>query len=251
MPRTRLKQWDDLQAEWDGCRACPLHERRVKHPNRKIVFGEGDLSADVLFVGEGPGAQEELNGAPFVGPAGGVLDGMLEEMEYDRKSAVVVNAVCCRACDTFEEDGRTITANKTPSVKMIKACQPRLFEQIYIADPLVIVALGAPALKALAGTKASLSKVMGEVITVTIPGRTPHPTLIEKGKKNIRHEVVHGTLPLKYPVVAVHHPSYLLKMHALEDHSPESLAVKVLLTLEDVVLKNVARYLTIEGGKAS
>ena len=86
-----MLQWDELESKCRQCTACGLCQGR-----RNVVFGVGNHSADVLFVGEGPGEQEDLQGVPFVGPAGKLLDDMLSIIDLDRTNCYIANIVKCR-----------------------------------------------------------------------------------------------------------------------------------------------------------
>lgn len=249
-PKPRLQQWEELFAEWKDCTRCPLSERREAKPVRRLVFGEGDLSADLMLVGEGPGRQEELNGIPFAGQSGGLLDGFLAELDFPREQAFITNAVCCRSCDVVEEEkwGKMVprTINKPPSKAAMDVCQERLYKQIYIVDPLVIVALGAPALKTLAGSSFKQAEWLGEILTIEIPGKTMEEREVGKGKKK---KLAMVPIPIKYPCIPTYHPSLLLQRKALEDTSPESPAVKLWSHLEKAI-ELVRAYNLIEGRRA-
>ena len=249
-PKSRLKQWKELFADWRDCTRCPLHERRVESDVRQMVFGEGDLNADLIFVGEGPGAAEEREGIPFHGPSGGLLNGFLADLDFPREQAFITNAVCCRACEVVEEEkwGRPVrrTANRPPGKKAMDICKERLHKQIYIIDPLIIVALGAPALRTLAGSSYKQSDWLGEILTIEVPGKMTEEKEVGKGKKKKFAQI---PVPIKYPCIPTYHPSLLLQRQALDDTSPESPAIKLLAHLEKAV--NLVRaYNKIEGGRA-
>lgn len=133
----RLAQIAALAAE---CTQCGLAETRTK-----VVFGEGNPEAPLVFVGEGPGETEDLTGRPFVGRAGQLLDECLLENRMTRRHVYICNTVKCRACVVNE--GRR--SNRAPRPEEMAACRPWLVQQLEVLRPLVIVCLGAPAANSL------------------------------------------------------------------------------------------------------
>ena len=121
-----MDSWDILKTECASCRACPLCEGR-----HNLVFGVGNEHADLMFVGEGPGEQEDLQGVPFVGPAGKLLDSMLEMIDLDRSRIYIANMVKCRP-----------PHNRDPQASEMAACRAWLNRQIALVDPKLIVCLG-------------------------------------------------------------------------------------------------------------
>jgi uracil-DNA glycosylase len=137
----------DIEAEARGCVRCPLSESRTQ-----VVFGVGDPSADLMFVGEAPGQQEDLKGEPFVGRAGKLLDQLvLEEMGLSRDSFYVGNVLKCRP-----------PGNRDPKPEEIESCRPYLESQIDVIGPRVIVTLGNFATKLLLDTKEGITKMRGK-----------------------------------------------------------------------------------------
>jgi uracil-DNA glycosylase family 4 len=131
-----------------GCARCRLAEGRTQ-----VVFGMGDPNADLMFVGEGPGAEEDRQGLPFVGRSGQLLDRlMLEEMGLTRDSCYIANVVKCRPPD-----------NRDPKPDEIAACRPWLEAQIDLIAPKVIVTLGNFSSKLLLDTKEGITKLRGKV----------------------------------------------------------------------------------------
>src|SRR2546426_11728516 len=124
---------DALAAEARFCTACGLAETR-----NKVVFGEGNPAAPLVFVGEGPGQQEDASGRPFVGRAGALLDECLRECGMNRKHVYICNILKCRAC--LVENGRV--QNRPPRIDEVDACSRWLDEQLWILNPLVIFCLG-------------------------------------------------------------------------------------------------------------
>lgn len=131
--------------EVDGCTRCRLHEGR-----RNIVFGTGSPEADLMFVGEGPGGDEDRQGLPFVGRAGQMLTRIIEAMHFTREQVYIANIVKCRP-----------PKNRTPKKDEVACCEGFLLEQIAIIEPKVICALGTPAAQTLLQTDMGISQLRG------------------------------------------------------------------------------------------
>lgn len=136
----------DLRDELGDCKRCKLCAGRTQ-----IVFGIGDPDANLMFVGEGPGADEDRQGEPFVGRAGRKLNEMIQAIGLDRSQVYIANVVKCRPPD-----------NRTPEADEVATCSPFLFRQIEAVRPRVLVALGAPAAKTLLGTRDGITKIRGQ-----------------------------------------------------------------------------------------
>jgi uracil-DNA glycosylase family 4 len=136
-----------IREEIGDCTRCALHTGR-----HKIVFGDGDAAARLLFVGEGPGADEDAQGIPFVGKAGQLLNNMINAMGLKREQVYIANVVKCRP-----------PANRTPEPEEGNTCSPFLFRQIDVVRPEVIVALGATAATYLLGVRQPLAGLRGRV----------------------------------------------------------------------------------------
>jgi len=135
-----------VREELGECTRCGLHAERSQ-----IVFGDGDADADILFVGEGPGQQEDRQGLPFVGRAGELLTQMIEKgLEIPRSSVYICNIVKCRP-----------PGNRTPLPDEVAACSPFLDGQIAAVKPKVIVALGKPAASLLLGRDVPITRIRG------------------------------------------------------------------------------------------
>lgn len=148
--RSQIMQmdWDALKACVAGCVACPLHATRTN-----TVFGVGDERADWLFVGEGPGAEEDARGEPFVGQAGRLLDNMLAAIKLKRgRNVYIANIVKCRP-----------PGNRNPAPEEALACEPHLHRQIELIRPMLIVALGRVAAVNLLAREASIASLRGQV----------------------------------------------------------------------------------------
>jgi DNA polymerase len=147
-PAAGQASWDELRLLVSECRACGLCEKR-----QQAVFGVGPETAPWLFVGEGPGADEDAQGEPFVGQAGRLLDSMLAAIGCARGAdSYIANVVKCRP-----------PGNRTPTHEEASACAPFLDRQIELLAPKLIVALGKTAATRLLGTEASLASLRGRV----------------------------------------------------------------------------------------
>src|ERR1700733_12701417 len=136
-----------IHEEIGDCTRCPL----AYAGRRTIVFGEGDPNARLMFVGEGPGADEDTSGRPFVGKAGQLLNNMIQAMGLKREQVYIANVVKCRP-----------PANRTPEPVEANTCDQFLLQQIDVVQPQVIVALGSTAAMYLLGVKQSLSALRGK-----------------------------------------------------------------------------------------
>lgn len=142
------KQWSDLELIITHCRDCPLHEKRTH-----AVPGEGNGQADVMFIGEGPGREEDLQGRPFVGAAGKLLDKMIAAIDLTRDDVYIGNIVKCRP-----------PGNRVPTVEEAEACMKYLRRQVYLIQPKVIVLLGSTALKFTVDKEARITRMRGQWI---------------------------------------------------------------------------------------
>jgi uracil-DNA glycosylase family protein len=174
---------EELRAEAATCTRCPLYE-----PATQTVFGEGPTGAWLMLVGEQPGDQEDRKGAPFVGPAGRVLDTALERAGIARDEVYVTNAV---KHFRFERDGNR-RIHKTPLVTHIRACRPWFDGELAAVQPRVIGTLGATAAKALLGSAFRITEQRGAVLE--FEGRqlvpTVHPSSILRGPPEARDEAL-------------------------------------------------------------
>ena len=161
---------DDL----GDCRRCKLSETRTH-----IVFGVGNPNAKLMFVGEGPGADEDAQGEPFVGRAGQKLNEMIRAIGLARSDVYIANVVKCRP-----------PGNRDPEPDEVGTCSPFLFRQIEAIKPKVIVALGSPAAKTLLGTKTGITSLRG------------------------RWGAFRGI-----PVMPTFHPAYLLRSYTVENRT--------------------------------
>ena len=134
-----------IREDIGDCTRCGLHRGR-----KNIVFGVGNPEAELMFVGEGPGADEDIQGEPFVGRAGQLLNKMIEAMGLRREDVYIANVVKCRP-----------PGNRTPEKEETDICSPFLLRQIEVINPKVIVALGAVAAKTLLGVNDSMGNLRG------------------------------------------------------------------------------------------
>jgi uracil-DNA glycosylase family 4 len=141
----RRERLVEVYREASGCTLCPLHETRTR-----VVFGSGNSDADLMFVGEAPGAEEDRQGLPFVGRAGGLLTQLLEEIGLKREDVFIANTLKCRP-----------PGNRDPQPVEIDTCNPYLQQQVELIQPRVIATLGNFATKLLTGNRAGITKVRG------------------------------------------------------------------------------------------
>lgn len=158
---------DQLRACIQDCQACPLGPGRIR-----FVFGEGDPGARMMFIGEGPGRDEDLQGRPFVGRAGELLDKMIAAIGYQRRQVYITNIVKCRPPD-----------NRTPTPQESQTCLPYVKRQIELIRPGVIVTLGATPLRELLGERTGITRIRGQWRRLDMLGGIPvmptfHPAYV-------------------------------------------------------------------------
>ena len=151
----RREQLVELFKEVQRCEKCPLHETRTK-----VVFGAGNADADLMFVGEAPGAEEDRQGLPFVGRAGQLLNQLLEEIGLSREGVFIANVLKNRP-----------PGNRDPQPVEIGACEPWLWEQVRLIEPRVVCTLGNFSTKLLTGSQTGITKVRGTPQTHELGGR--------------------------------------------------------------------------------
>ncbi|MBL4574571.1 MAG: uracil-DNA glycosylase [Opitutaceae bacterium] len=175
---SKQAQWDYLKDLVLKCDICNKHKKE----DGKVVFGVGDIDADVFFCGEAPGEEEEKRGEPFVGAAGELLDRIIQAMGLSREKVYIANIMNWRP-----ETGKSY-GNRPPTAEEMAFCLPYLRAQVEVVKPKLIVALGATAAKGLLGADAEPS--MGKV----------------RGKWQLFGET---------PVMPTYHPSYLLRSDSM------------------------------------
>ena len=170
------------------CHGCDLYQHAIQ-----VVPGMGGAHARLMLVGEQPGDEEDKEGLPFVGPAGRVLDQILEELEIDRKQVYVTNAV---KHFKFVQRGK-LRLHQTPRLSEVTACRPWLVAEIEAVRPRVVVALGATAAKSLLGAKFALMKQRGTVVAspwVEQVVATVHPSAVLRAPDEAMGEQLRGFL---------------------------------------------------------
>ncbi|MBN2445750.1 MAG: uracil-DNA glycosylase [Phycisphaerae bacterium] len=176
-PAEAARQLAQLNAECvKDCKRCELCQNRIQP-----VFGEGNPRPKLVFVGEGPGADEDQQGVPFVGRSGQLLTKMIAAMTLTREQVYICNIVKCRP-----------PGNRTPTDREMETCSPYLFRQLAILRPKVIVALGRPASQTLLVTKTPIGRLRGQFHDF------PPPELARP-----------GLIPAK--LMPTFHPAYLLR----------------------------------------
>lgn len=215
-----------LHDEWKDCVKCELGVRRYKEGGR-FVFGEGSPKGGILFVGEGPGKEEEKEGLPFIGPSGRVLRAVIQK--FGLRDYFITNIVACRSCEMMTNPDGTPLLGKSyggrkpqvrykdtpPTPAQIAACLPRLYELIYIIDPVLIVSLGAPAASALTGKSVAITTEAGVARHITIPGASVRASLTEKKGVWVRKSGGELVAPMEqnevsYLLIPTLHPAYVL-----------------------------------------
>lgn len=206
-PEWKQQQLDQLYKKWKDCELCTLSETRDK-----VVFGVGNPDADILFIGEAPGSEENKKGAPFVGESGRLLMAMLKGRGIERDDVYLTNIVGCQP-----------PKNRNPLIEEREACLQRVHDIVYIIDPLVIVPVGKFALKALAkGRDWSILekhgelfsspdprlKITGEPNSMSLPGKV-FPRTRDDGKKCL----------LEYDLIPILHPAFILRK---DSYNPET-----------------------------
>jgi DNA polymerase len=173
------------------CVECPLHETRTQ-----VVFGSGNADAELMFVGEAPGANEDLQGVPFVGQAGKLLERLLEEIGMARSDVFIANTLMCRPPD-----------NRDPYPHELDACRHWLLRKLELIQPTMVCTLGNFATKLLRGDPTGISRIHGQAEVTTI------------GPRAVR------LYPLYHPAAALYTPSTLEMLRADFMRIPEILAL--------------------------
>jgi uracil-DNA glycosylase len=154
-PEERRDELVSVYREMCDSHACPLRDVRIK-----LVFGAGNANADLMFVGEAPGAMEDQQGLPFVGRAGKLLDELLLEVGIRRSEVFITNVICCRP-----------PGNRDPLPDEIAACKPYLYRKIELIEPTIICTLGNFATKLLTGNPTGITRVHGRPQEREVGGR--------------------------------------------------------------------------------
>ena len=176
----RREQLKEVYREASGCLRCPLSETRTT-----VVFGAGNADADLMFVGEAPGANEDKQGLPFVGQAGKLLDKLLAEIGLERSEVFIANVLKCRP-----------PGNRDPNPGEIESCRGYLHRQVELIEPRVICTLGNFSTKLLRGDPTGISRLHGQ------------PEVHAIGARTVR------IYPLYHPAAALYTPSMLETLRA-------------------------------------
>lgn len=163
--------WEGLENEIKNCKKCKLCSNRTN-----IVLGEGNRNAEIMFIGEGPGADEDKQGLPFVGKAGQLMNKALEGLNIDRNKLYIANIVKCRP-----------PANRVPEDDEVQACLDYLRNQVILIKPKIIVLLGSTALKGILGKEYNITASRGKWIEKNgikyLPTWHPAALLRDENKK--------------------------------------------------------------------
>jgi len=224
-PEWKADQLALLKDEWSDCDQCGLCKTRIK-----TVFGSGNPNADILFVGEGPGENEDETGRPFEGDSGELFNLFWEGIGQKRSDIFMTNLIQCRT-----------PKNRDPTKDEKAACRERLMKTIYIIDPLLVVTLGKPAMQTLLKQRSlSVTKAHGHLFSpgVRVTGRVFPRTGDNK-------EVWY----LDYDVVPLYHPAYILRVDSYNDEDdsfsrggPAEQTIKDLETIVSLVAKMKETY---------
>ncbi len=169
---TKREKLLDFYEKIKSCRNCELHKTRIN-----FVFGSGNSNAEILFIGEAPGKNEDLQGKPFVGQAGKLLDKLLLLIGFKRNEVFIANVLKCRPPN-----------NRDPNIFEINTCKQYLFKQIEIINPLIICTMGKYSTQLILETSTGINKLRGKVL--------------KKGNKII--------IPINHPAAALYTPSRIL-----------------------------------------
>jgi uracil-DNA glycosylase family 4 len=187
---SRRAELERLSGEWRSCENCALAATRTQ-----VVVGSGDPDADLMFVGEAPGFHEDRQGVPFVGQAGGLLEGLLGDIGLTRERVYIANVLKCRP-----------PGNRDPQPDEIEACQGYLLKQVELIRPRVVCTLGNFATKLLSGSPLGITRVHGR------------PQTCRLGDVEVQ------LFPIFHPAAALYTPSMLDTLRADFMRIPELLA---------------------------
>lgn len=217
---------------------------RRQEVNGHFVFGDGALGG-LMLVGEGPGTHEEQDGRPFIGKSGQLLRGILEMLGM--RDYYLANTVACRSCaeavdsigrKIIGRDGRVRIQDEPPTPLQVEQCKPRLMEQIYIVDPLMIVSLGGGAAQALTGKPVTITKEHGQFREIEIPGAWSMPVLTDKKKawvRKVKGEYIAPTeqSTIRYLMMMAVHPAYALRF--VKDKRQKNIFIEFVLDMKKAV----------------
>lgn len=192
------------------------------------MFGEG-VGRGILFVGEGPGKEEEKQGRPFVGPSGDILRSVLQRLNFSEY--YITNLVCCRSCSPLIDLNTNLPITRVnyktklpepvykdepPTPMSVNACAPRFHDEVYIIDPVLIISLGGEATAALTRKACTITSERGREKQISLPGATFQPILTDK--KGIWRRKVRGVTvtpveqsEVQYLLIPTLHPAYVAR----------------------------------------
>ena len=201
---------EELKAVFQQAHSC-VNCAQLASTRTTVVFGSGNADADLMFVGEAPGANEDKQGLPFVGQAGKLLEKLLAGIGMSRADVFIANVLMCRP-----------PGNRDPQLDEIEACEPHLFRKIELIEPRIIATLGNFATKLLSGSQVGITRVHGQERETTLGGRTV--TLY----------------PLYHPAAALYTPAMLKVLEADFARLPELLGRSSVPAVELVVVPAAA-----------
>lgn len=223
------KPLSQLHHEWYGCQRCVLGQKR-EDSHGKQAFGEG-RTGGIMFIGEGPGSTEAEEGRPFVGPSGGVLRNTINRLGL-AECSYISNVVICRSFGPkYDNGGQVMTRydrrlgrrlplyqDEPPPAAATNTCLARLYEEIYLVDPILIVALGGEAAKAILRRPVKVTERRGTTTPVAVPGVWSLPDRTSKGNWARRQGGVlaYPTMQnyVNYLMFITLHPSFVLRNRA-------------------------------------
>lgn len=193
-PKTRREEKEialgALFSEWRDCQKCPLHETRTQ-----VVYGDGNADADIAIIGIGPGEEEDREGVPFYpeAPSGEICLEYLERVGLCRDDVFLANVVSCRPFSRYvdHKTKRMREENRDPSTLERDACMPFWQEMLYIVDPILVIAMGRPAIQEVCGNRSmTVNPVQGLIQRCVIKRRA---------------------VEITYPVMCMFHPAFLAR----------------------------------------
>jgi uracil-DNA glycosylase len=209
-PMDRNARFENLREAALACAKCP----HLVQSRTQVVFGVGNPKAELMFVGEAPGADEDFKGQPFVGRAGQLLTKIIQAMGFQRDEVYIANVLKCRP-----DMPRGVSGNRKPTPEEMRTCLPWLEQQISLIQPRVMVALGATAVEGLLGSTAPVGTVRGRWLNF------------------------HGI-----PFIATYHPAYLLRNQSVsEKRKVWEDMLQVLERLEKPISDKQRKYFTASG----
>tara|TARA_B100001250_G_scaffold392909_1_gene395140 strand:- start:20624 stop:21277 length:654 start_codon:yes stop_codon:yes gene_type:complete len=182
LPKDESSKWEMLAEMAHKCAKCELHQSRIQ-----VVFGSGRADAELLIIGEAPGAEEDKQGKPFVGRSGKLLTSMLKAININRDDVFITNILKCRP-----------PKNRDPQIEEINQCKSHLLRQIELMKPKIVLTLGRVASQIIIGSDKTIGEIRGREIFSDI---------------------------IKMPVVASYHPAYLLRNPSAKEKSWEDLKI--------------------------